>query len=64
MKLINFGLFQLGWFIAIWGAAHQTLLVSMIAISFILTIHIIQARNIKQQETYNALTNLKICLKC
>jgi len=26
MKLINFGLFQLGWFIAIWGAAHQKLL--------------------------------------
>ena len=48
MKLINFGLFQLGWFIAIWGAAHQTLLVSMIAIGLILMIHIIQARHKKE----------------
>ena len=51
MKLINFGLFQLGWFIAIWGASHQTLLASMIAISFILTIHIIQARDKKEAVT-------------
>ena len=48
MKLINFGLFQLGWFISIWGAAHQTLLVSMMAIGLILMIHIIQARHKKE----------------
>lgn len=48
MKLINFGLFQLGWFIAIWGAAHQKLLPSMIAIALILMIYIIQARYKKE----------------
>ena len=48
MKLINFGLFQLGWFIAVWGAAHQTLPASMIAIGFILMFHIIQARHKKE----------------
>ena len=48
MKLINFGLFQLGWFIAIWGAAHQELLPSMIAVALIFMIYIIQARYKKE----------------
>ena len=48
MKLINFGLFQLGWFIAIWGAAHQKLLPSMIAVALILAIHFFQARYKKE----------------
>jgi len=48
MKLINFGLFQLGWFIAIWGAAHQKLLPSMIAVALILMIHLFQARYKKE----------------
>jgi len=48
MKLINFGLFQLGWFIAIWGAAHQKLLPSMIAVALIFMIYIIQARYKKE----------------
>jgi hypothetical protein len=48
MKLINFLLFQVGWFIAIWGAAHQKVLPSMIAIAFIFMIYIIQARYKKE----------------
>jgi len=48
MKLLNFVLFQLGWFIAIWGAAHQNLLPSMIAVALILIIYIIQARYKKE----------------
>ncbi len=48
MKLINFGLFQLGWFIAIWGAANQKLLSSMIAVALILMIHLFQARYKKE----------------
>ena len=48
MKLINFGLFQLGWFIAIWGAAHQKLLPSMIAIALIFMVYMIQARYKKE----------------
>jgi len=48
MKLINFGLFQLGWFIAIWGAAHQKMLPSMIAVALILAIHLLQARYKKE----------------
>jgi hypothetical protein len=48
MKLINFGLFQLGWFIAIWGAAHQRMLPSMIAVLLILMIYMIQARYKKE----------------
>jgi len=44
MKLINFILFQLGWFISVWGAAHQKLFPSMIAVALILMIHITQAR--------------------
>jgi hypothetical protein len=44
MKLINFILFQLGWFISVWGAAHQKLFPSMIAVTLILMIHITQAR--------------------
>lgn len=48
MKLINFGLFQLGWFIAIWGAAHQKLLLSMIAVALIFMVYMIQARYKKE----------------
>jgi len=55
MKLINFGLFQLGWFIAIWGAAHQKLLPSMIAVALILAIHFFQARYKKRSIYVNSL---------
>lgn len=44
MNLTNFALFQLGWFISVWGAAHQKLFPSMIAVALILMIHITQAR--------------------
>ncbi len=48
MKLINFVLFQVGWFILIWGAAHQKLLLSMIVTGLILLIHIMQAPRKKE----------------
>jgi hypothetical protein len=35
MKLINFVLFQLGWFISVWGAANQKLPLSMMVVAFI-----------------------------
>jgi Protein of unknown function (DUF2878) len=44
MKLVNFALFQLGWFISVWGAGHQKLIPSMLVVGLILIVHIMQAR--------------------
>jgi len=48
MKLINFILFQLGWFISVWGAANQKLPLSMMVVALILLVHIMQASQKKE----------------
>lgn len=48
MKLINFVLFQLGWFISVWGAANQKLPLSMMVVALILLTHIMQASRKKR----------------
>jgi hypothetical protein len=48
MKLINFVLFQLGWFISVWGAANQKLPLSMMVVALILLAHIMQASRKKE----------------
>lgn len=49
MKLINFVLFQLGWFIAVWGAAQQEGTLSFLAILAILSYHILRAQQKKEE---------------
>jgi uncharacterized membrane protein len=51
MKLINFVLFQLGWFVSVWGAAHQKLPLSMTVVALILLAHIMQASQ-KKEATF------------
>ena len=48
MKLINFVLFQFGWFVTVWGAAHQKLPLSMTVVALILLVHIMQASQKKE----------------
>ncbi|CEZ20107.1 conserved membrane protein of unknown function [Candidatus Methylopumilus planktonicus] len=48
MKLINFVLFQFGWFVSVWGAAQQKLPLSMTVVALILLVHIMQASQKKE----------------
>ena len=48
MKLINFVLFQFGWFVSVWGAAQQKLPLSMTGVALILLVHIMQASQKKE----------------
>ena len=48
MKLINFVLFQFGWFVSVWGAAQQKLPLSMTVVALILLVHIMQASRKKE----------------